>query len=457
MVLYEKYYIGEHPMPFITRRDRARMIDEFRRMMEVSRTNFMRLVVDAVEERLKVEGFHVGDSDQRDGAAWEIWEANDMSAQFNVAAIESLIKGVSYLSVWEDLDNDGYADIAVEDALECIVAYTPGSNHRHRDAALKIWHDEWTGRDRANLFLPDRVYMYERETKAPDSALVLPWRAAVTATREMDWKPLDEVENRFGVVPIVPLRNRPRVLVEGESELADVYRIQEQINGLTFLLMLAGYMGAHKQRWATGLEIMQDAAGNPVEPFNPSITRIWQAENPETKFGEFSETDLSNYIKAIEQNVLHIAVTTRTPRHYLIEQGQSPSGDAIKSAEAGLTQKVARKQRVFGEALEEVIGLARGLEGEGTTATESEVVWGDAAIRTEAEITDAAIKKYQAELIDRRQALEDIGYTPQQIETIVAAVEKELADKLEQQALLQAQQVSESLSVPTRQQTPTAE
>jgi hypothetical protein len=66
---------------------------------------------------------------------------------------------------------------------------------------------------------------------------------------------------------------------------------------------------------------------------------------PEVKFGEFSQTELDGYIKAIEQKVLHIAVTTRTPRHYLFQEGQSPSGDAIKSAESGLVKKVERKQR----------------------------------------------------------------------------------------------------------------
>jgi hypothetical protein len=117
-------------------------------------------------------------------------------------------------------------------------------------------------------------------------------------------------KNTTGVVPIIPLRNRGRLLVEGESEISDVTAIQNQINGFIFLLALAGYFGAHRQRWAVGLKIMVDDAGKPVEPFDTAIDRLWQTENPEAKFGEFSQTDQGGYIKSIEQKVLHIA----TPR-----------------------------------------------------------------------------------------------------------------------------------------------
>jgi hypothetical protein len=237
------------------------------------------------------------------------------------------------------------------------------------------------------------------------------------------WKELEGefVKNGLGVVPIIPLRNRPRLLVEGESELSDVYRIQTQINGFLFLLNLAGYTAAHKQRWAVGLSLMEDSRGQPREPFDTAVDKLWVAENPEVKFGEFSATDLGGYIEAIEQKVLHIAVTTRTPRHYLIQQGQSPSGDAIKSAESGLTKKVERKQRPFGEGLEEALRLARRFAGEPDAPVDSEIIWADPEIRTEAEITDAAIKRFQAGLTPWSVTMEDLGYSQTKIAAMLEA------------------------------------
>ena len=134
-------------------------------------------------------------------------------------------------------------------------------------------------------------------------------------------------------------------------------------------------------------------------------------------------TDLAPYINSIEQQVSHIAVTTRTPKHYLLPTGQEPSGDAIKSAESGLVKKVQRKMRLFGEGLEDALRLARIIDGAADAPPDSEIVWDDAQIRTEAEITDAVIKRFAAGLITHEQALEDIGYSPQQIGKMVAAID----------------------------------
>lgn len=422
MKKWDDYYAGNHPLPFLTEAHRAKMQREFRQLLEESRSNFMRLVVDAVDERMVVDGFRLSaESDATaDADAWSLWQANGMDAQAQTAILEALIKGVSYLSVWDDLDQDGYADIAVEDPRETIVAYVPGSNYRRRAAALKVWLDDATGRRRANVYLPDAIYRYS----APADLVQF-----VTATPEQQsqipWALLEDgvVANPIGIVPIVPLRNRGRVLVEGESEIGDVYRIQNQINAFLFLLALAGYFGAHRQRWMTGQALFLDDAGNPREPFNTAVDKLWQAENPDVTFGEFAQTDLSGYIKAIEQKVLHIAVTTRTPRHYLIQEGQSPSGDAIQSAESGLVKKVERKQRDMGEGLEEAIRLARRFQGETDAPADSEIVWRDAQSHTPGVITDAVIKQWLARLIPMPMALERLGYSQTQIRQIVSMYE----------------------------------
>lgn len=420
MLLMDRYYYGDHPLPFLTRSHDAKMRDEFRQLLDDSRSNFMRLVVDVVEERLRVEGFRLSAANDptADKASWDIWQANCLDSDSQVAIIESLVKGVSYMSVWADSDNDGYPDIAVEDPLQTIVGYEPGTNFRKRAAALKVWRDDYTGRDRANVYLPEGIYKFEaadvrRDFKAGDPAQL----AAIEVVRTLAWNELENefLPNPFGVVPIVPLRNRPRLLLEGEPEIADVYRVQNQINGFLFLLALAGYFGAHKQRWAVGLKIMEDAKGKPVEPFDVAIDRLWSTDNPNVTFGEFSQTDLAGYIAAIEQKTAHIAITTRTPKHYLLPAGQEPSGDAIKSAESGLVKKVERKQRPLGEGLEEVIRLARLFDGETDAYVDSEIVWADPQIQTHAEITDAAIKRFAAGLTSRVQTLEDLGYTQTQI------------------------------------------
>lgn len=431
----DAYYTGAHPLPFLTRAHDAKMHDEFRMLLEDSRSNFMRLVVDVVEERMRVEGFRL--SAKSDAAAdqksWDIWQANHLDADSQSLFVESFVKKVAYLSVWAAGPGEDHPVIAIEDPCQTIVGYVPGSNFRKRAAALKVWTDDWTGRLRANVYLPDGIYKFEAAKESAETSglpssttgdesqfgATTPGGARLVDAKDipgMGWRENEAafVSNPLDVVPIVPVRNRPRILLEGESELTDVYRIQNQINGFLFLLALAGYFGAHRQRWAKGITIMEKD-GRPVEPFRTAIDTLWATENPNAEFGEFGQTALDGYIRAIEQKVLHIAVTTRTPRHYLIEQGQSPSGDAIESAEAGLTHKVMRKQRTIGEGLEEAMRLARRFAGEKGDEVGSEVVWADPSTPTDAQRTDAAIKRYQANLVPWAQTMEDLGYSQTQI------------------------------------------
>jgi len=431
MEKFDAYYRGDHPLPFITKAHEPKLFTEFRRMLEESRSNFCRLVVDAVEERMQIEGIRLSTKSSRtDRKAWDIWQANQMDSDSNVAMIESLTMGVSYLSVWA---GEKYPVIAVEDPRQTIVAYVPGTNYRERAAALKVWTDDWTGRIRANVYLPKGIYKFEQQsgggggpvvgppTRWPGEASAPPPARGSGGVPEARWVELESefAPNGVGVVPIVPLRNRPRLLCEGESELSDVTSVQNEINGLLFLRQLAAYFSSHRQRWASGIQMIKED-GTPNVTINTAVDQLWWNANPDGKFGDFEQTDLSGYIQSIEQMVGHIAITTRTPRHYLLPEGQEPSGDSVKAAESGLVKKIQRKMRPFGEGFEEALRLARLFSGAGSTPPNSEIVWADPQIRTEAEITDAAIKKLQAGLIDRRQALEDVGYTQTQIERILA-------------------------------------
>ena len=430
MRLMDDYYTGNHPLPFVTKAHDAKMRDEFRGLLEDARSNFMRLVIDAVEERLRVEGFRrtVEGEEVTDREALAIWQANQMDAESQVAFIEALVKGVSYLSVW--VGDDGEPTIAVEDPEQTIVAYEPGTNYRRRLAALKLWVDEWTGERRANLYLPDGIYKFRRKDAEP-VGVVLPWNVRP----EGGWEFVEGeafVPNPIGEVPIVPLRNRPRLLVEGESEISDVTDIQDRINAMLFLRCLAGYFGAHRQRWAVGLTLHEnERTGEPEEPFDIAVDKLIVAEDTNVRFGEWSATPLDGYIKATEQDAQHIAVVTRTPRHYLLPEGQEPSGDSQRAAEAGLTKKVARKQRTYGEGIAEAIRLARLFGGE-SDAPAPEIRWADPEIRTEAEITDATIKQYQAGLIPREAALEKLGYSQTQISRFLEALGNEPAGESEQ-------------------------
>jgi hypothetical protein len=272
----------------------------------------------------------------------------------------------------------------------------------------------------ATLYLPNAIYKY-RKSGAYTGALPL-WTPA-SYTSLGGWEPRRvrgedfPLRNPLGVVPVVPLVNRPRLLAGGESELKQVIPVQDAVNKLVADMLIASEFASFRQRWGTGIEIPVDPeTGKPVEPFNAGVGRVWISDKADARFGDFEATDLENYVKAIEMLVQHVASQTRTPPHYFYLKGNFPSGESIKAAETGLVAKASRKMVSFGEGWEEVIRLAFRVAGDSRAEImKSETIWKDPESRSESEHIDAVLKKKALNVPDE-QLWEDAGYTPVQIE-----------------------------------------
>jgi hypothetical protein len=395
VAIYDRYYEGEQSLMFASDKFRS----TFGRRIAHLRDNWCPLVVDAVEERMTVQGFRFGDDPAADKDAWEIWQANDLDSYSQVAHTESLIAGESYALVAPG------PVITIEHASQMIVACSK-SNRRIRLAALKQWVDD-SGYVNATLYLPDEIYKWRSDTKNPQTT-----RWVVREVPGETWPIL----NPAGVVPVVPLSNRARLLGGGRSELHDVLPLQDAANKLLADMLVAAEYAAFRQRWVVGLDIETDAATNqPKAPFNAAVDRVWQAEDPNARFGEFSESQLSNYVVGIEKVIQHIATITRTPPHYFYLGGNFPSGESIKSAEVGLVAKAKRKMRHFGEAWEDALRVAFRMTGDPRAfAVTAETIWADPEYRTEGEHIDALLKQKALE-VPKEVLWEKAGYSPQEI------------------------------------------
>lgn len=438
LALMDRYYRGDHPLPYAP----PVLKDEFRTMLARSQSNFMRIVVQAPAERLRVQGFRPKGDEDADAELWDWWtDFCEMDVDANLAISDSMAMGRSYLSIWQ-FQGDDQPQVQVEDPRTTITERDQRNRHR-RAAGLRLWLDDWTGKVRADVWLPEACFHYEataqgqlassslwpqywspaypiNDTEVRYTDLVLREDPAASALQWLSqWTEVGFTKNPSGEIPLVALVNYPSVLKQpdGESELDDVYLTQDRINETLFMRALAGWTTAYRQKWATGLDIPV-VDGKPVQPFEAAIHRLWVSEDKDTKFGEFGQTDLKPYIESVEQDVQHLAVQTRTPRHYFLQQGQSPSGDAIKSAEAGLVAKVMEKQLYLGRAFSEVVRLRDVLMGREPRRVE--VIWADPEFRTLAELTDATIKQFAAGLIPRRVAQEKLQYSPSEIDRMVA-------------------------------------
>lgn len=436
---YDAYYRGDHPLPWLP----EQVQDMARRILQMTRTNYMGLVVDATTEREEVLGFRVEkdedvpppfdpNKDQDDEGADEectrIWQANNLDATSSEAFLEAAKLGTVYWMVGPNPDDSTTPKVTIEHASQMIVEYSP-SNLRQRDAALKVWYDDRTKLTNAILILPKWVYKYQgpKDSK-PDK-----WVPRAVAGERWPAK------NPLNVVSVVEMRNNPQTVYRngqldyvGVSELVDVVDVQDRINKTIADRLITQDFGAFPQKWASNwaedddddeTSVQAQAAADagmgrtlhPAGKVNFGRDRLVVATG-DVKFGQWSSAPLDPYSAAKNEDVKDIAARTRTPSQYLLGEMINISGEALQSAESGLVSKVKLRLRYNGEALEEVVRLFLKASGDNRPLNKgTSTIWRDPQFRTVGQMADAVIKKHLAGLISWDQAMEDLGYTPIQI------------------------------------------
>ena len=399
---YDEYYRGEHPLPWLAPQAR----DEFRRILKMTRSNYMGLVVDAQVERMQLEGFRVDPEDEKpDADAWRIWQANNLDDLFDQGILEATIGGTAYLHVAPNPQREDTPYIWVEHASQMIVEYEPGTNRRARAAALKVWDDDWTGQIHATLQLPAQIYKYRADRPREGSTAAPEWFEREVAGEQ----PNGQRINPLGVVSVVELPNNPRLLTGGVSELFDLTDIQDRINKTIADRLITQDYGAFPQKWASAWPD-EDEDGNP-NTIDIGRNRMVTTEVAETKFGQWDAAPLDPYSAAKREDVKDIASRSRTPAQYLLGEMSNVNGETLKASESGLISKVRQRLRPHSEGVEEAQRLARKAAGLSEVGEGMEAIWRSPEYRTEGELTDAVVKRLQTGIASLRQARTDVGYS----------------------------------------------
>ena len=396
----DAYYHGAQPLSYLAPEVASAVSGRLRSMV----INIPRLVVDSIEDRLDVEGFRLSGAGDADAEMWRIWQANDLDEWSQQAHLEALIYGRAFVMVWADPDGGDTPRITVESARQITVEYDAAQ--RRIVSATKVWRQ---GDLQLRTIYGPEVFI--RQVRLSD---------------DDQWEERAEpIRNVLGVVPVVPFVNRPTLLRPlGESEMTDAIPITDGINKLTTDMMVSAEHHAQPRRWATGIE-MGGAAGAERTAAevkknwtDAAAGRVWLSDSPNASFGQFPEATLDNYVRAVDMLTARGAALSGLPPHYFGQAGENPaSADALRASESSLVKRALRKQRVFGGAWERVMRLAVLVQTGSVPAEMSrlETIWRSAETPTIAQKADAAVKLLQSGAIDKAQAQEDLGYTPEQI------------------------------------------
>ncbi|GAA5033132.1 phage portal protein [Streptomyces siamensis] len=399
-----RYYEGKQPLAYLN----PELLEELGDQIKQVVINWPRLAVDALDERLDVEGFRYADDESAAADLWQIWQANNMDGKSQQAHIDALVMRRSFLVVGTNERDAGTPLVTVESPLQMQVDWDP----RTRDvrAALKRWHEQDPLTDAvlnryATLYLPDKTVHY----------------AQTSAT---GWRETDRDEHKLGEVPVVPLVNRGRIMKPGGvSELTDVIPISDAACKIATDMMVSAEFHAVPRRVAFGVdeEDFQDASGNKVSKWSRIAGRIWAmskrrgaGEDGGADVIQFPEAQLANFHSTIEILARLVAALSGQPPHFLgLDTNNPPSADAIRSAETRLVKRAERRQDCFSGSYERMNRLVlRFRDGDwDPRAMNLETLWRDPSTPTFAQKADAVVKLRQADILPVEQAREDLGYT----------------------------------------------
>ena len=419
----DAYYSNQPPIAFLSPKARESLGNS----LDLLAVNIPRLAISTLSERLKITGFRVADSDTTDSDLWRIWRRNGLPDQSACAHIDSLVLGRSFLIVWAG-DTPDTPRVSCESAHQVAVARDPAT--RLVTCAVKRWVED--GHARATVFELDKITKLVSESRVVSGAGI-PY---------VGWHSTEVIDNPLGVVPVVPLVNRDRLLmVDGVSEIADLAPLCDALTKLLTDLMITSEAYSRPRRFASGIELVEEIGpdGEPtgqfINPFASDLLRVWMAENPETKFGQFPQADLSSYQQAVDTIIRLIASMAALPPHIIsaLPTSNPTSADAIRSAESALVQRAEARQRAFGSGWAEVARLIIAVrDGIDTSDLEIEPIWASAETKSVAQETDAVVKLVQAKILPVSSALERLGYTGTEIDRIAT---QRVTDSLDAQGI----------------------
>lgn len=363
--LFEEYYDGEQG---------TRVPDRVKQYLERDgqewSENFCETVVDAFASRMSVSGFRTSlhedaapDELDEDGnpkgesdplADWlqtYFWEKNRMDSVQALVHFTAIQKGDSFLLL--DYDNERRCPRATFNRPEVI-------KPEWGDDGKMVWvAKRWDTTDksptnptgekvtRLNIYYPDRVEKYFQLAKDGADKWSL-WLDDGDENWPTPWVTSD---NKPLGIPVFHFANKPTGRRWGKSELKGVIPQQNVLNKqILDLLQVMDTMG-YPQRWATGVTNVDSLKTAPGE--------VWSTEGDSAQFGQFESAPLAGPLDAIDRTLQRLSGRSRTPAHLLVvSPGGAPSGEALKTAESGITAKAKHNAVFWGDVWADVAAMA---------------------------------------------------------------------------------------------------
>lgn len=458
----EGYYDGKNPEQYAS----VKLARALRAYEAKFRLRLARVPVDAVANRLEISSVvvnkfndlePVGGQNQTPDTGEDkvltqllqdkVRDANDME----VLELEIMHMASKYGDAYVVVDFDDFDDevsLYLNNPYECRVIYD--ATGRYKLFAIKVWTEQdpdELGRStkmiRATLFYPDAIEEY-RTYPGDNGTDISHWspygsgspyfddKGNVELIEGTDEPYLDEgiYPYAFGQVPVFHFRNgRPY----GRPEHEAAYGPQDMVDKLVITQMATVDFQGFPQRYAiqdpqAQTDADQDWDEDDTDAATPSEGEsklkagpgeLWWLEGAKTA-GQFDVASADAFLKPLDRYVRAMSTVTDTPLHLFDIQGQPPTGESRRTAEAGQTRKVRKRQHQYGATDREMYAYCLSLITDrdfDELRERVEITWVPAESIDPNEAWELAGKKKGVGL-PLTQILEEGGYSPDTIKRI---------------------------------------
>ena len=390
------YYHGSQPIVYTTEEFRS----QFSKLTARFSENWAAVVIDSLLDRLSLQGFKLDDT-AASKSIETLWDSLDLSLDSDEVCRDVAVTSEGFIMV--ERTAEGKVNAFANPPHLCHACY------REDDPREMEFAAKWFDKDKhayLTLYYPDRLVHYFSEKP----------RAEIIEAKAFTLDPEftnGEEPNEYGRIPLFHFQ-RDRTSCYGE--LQNVMPLQNALNKLFADMMVSAEFGAAPQRYA----IMDAGAMDKAELKN-GANKIWKfaydAEGSgRPQVGQFEATQLANFLGAIDHIATKIAVITRTPKHYLLQQGDV-SGEALIAMEAPLNRKAGKYTARLGVTWRQCAQFILELLGHTVDANDIEPIWED--VRTVQPLTESLIRVNNAKAgIPIEVQLEDEGQTDEEIARI---------------------------------------
>lgn len=425
------------------------------------RDNWCKTVVDAVADRLEIEGF-ILEGEQEEStltdSLWKIFRDNDFDEQQEELHEAVLVEGLGSVIVWPD------------DVIKARLDWQPAQNVyvRYSDddwrvpvLAIKRWITA-DSEVRVTIYTKEAVFKYH-EQKVPTSVAPSPFARIIPTTPGHAFQPLAipgedwPLSNPLGVIPVVEFPARRG------SELSDIIPLQDAINYLFITALSSAPFTAYPQ-W-----VFNTSAESPEGGWANTPGRVWKlpnvldAEGKALPFsmGQFTPGSLSGFRELIEMTLQHAALISKTPVRMFFQsdrggRGDAPSGESLIVDDEPLLDKVERHQARLGNSwirVAKLVAKAAKLNDD----FRGEVLWKDPRAKYRSSLLDEAKKMFDIG-IPIRFIIRKLALTPDEVDLLEKMIDAEEVKKKaeEEQAFAREQEVAAASRPPPSTTTPPA-